>query len=151
MLSSAPILTTTAPVGGTKPYVLLVDDHAPSLRQLHQVVKGAGHSCVVASSGALALSQCDVRRPQVIVTDLSMPNLDGRALAHWIRARYPSVPLILMTGEILDMPTLDSFRRTFTAVFRKPIDLDRFLECLDRLMPTESFLEPTLTYMPDCS
>ncbi|WP_406696550.1 response regulator [Singulisphaera sp. Ch08] len=145
----APRITTTSRVGGARPYVLLVDDHEPSLRQLHQVVKGAGHPCVVASSGALALSQCDVRRPQVIVTDLSMPNLDGRALAHWISARYPSVPLILMTGEVLDSPTLDSMRRTFTAVFRKPIDPERFLKCLDRLMPSERFLEPTLTYLPD--
>ncbi|AGA26092.1 response regulator [Singulisphaera acidiphila] len=149
MPSAAPILTTTFRVGGAKPYVLLVDDHAPSLRQLHQVVKGAGHSCMVASSGAQAVSHCDLQRPQVIVTDLSMPNLDGRGLAHWIRARYPSVPLILMTGEILDPPTLASIRRTFTAVFRKPIDLERFLNCLDRLMPSERLLEPTLTYLPD--
>ena len=149
MLSPAPTLTTTHRVCGEKPYILLVDDHEPSLRRLRQVVKGAGYPCVVATSATAALSQCELRRPQVVVTDLAMPNLDGRGLAHWINARYPSLPLILMTGEQLDPAALATLRQTFTAVFLKPIDLDRFLNWLDRLMPSERILEPTLTYVPD--
>jgi DNA-binding NtrC family response regulator len=143
------MLTTTSRVGGEKPYVLLVDDHEPSLRRLHEVVKGAGHPCVVASSATGALRQCEIRRPQVVVTDLAMPNLDGHGLAHWISARHPSLPLILMTGEHLDPAALAEMRRTFTAVFLKPIDLDLFLKWLDRLMPSERILEPTLTCLPD--
>lgn len=149
MPTAAPVVSTTIRLGGAMPYVLLVDDHVPSLRRLGEVVQGAGHACVVASSGCLALAHCEVRRPQVIVTDLSMPNLDGRGLAHWIRARYPSVPLVLMTGEVLDPPMLVALQHTFTAVFRKPIDPDRFLQCLDRLMPSERLYEPTLTYLAD--
>jgi CheY-like chemotaxis protein len=149
MPSAEPLLTATSRVGGAKPYVLLVDDHEPSLRRLHDVVKGAGYPCVAASSATAALGHCDVRRPQVVVTDLSMPNLDGQGLAHWIRARYPSLPLILMTGEHLEPAELAEMRRTFTAVFLKPIDLDRFLKWLDRLMPSERILEPTLTCLPD--
>jgi CheY-like chemotaxis protein len=64
-----------------------------------------------------------------------MPNLDGQGLARWLRARYPSVPLILLTGEDLDAPNLAGLRRFFTAVLTKPIEVERFLDLLDRLMP----------------
>jgi CheY-like chemotaxis protein len=117
------------------PYVLLVDDHEPSLQQLHALVKLSGRSCVSARSGSEALRWCDCRRPRVVVTDLTMPNLDGRALARWLQARHPSVPMILMTGQAVDARTLGELERTFTAVLTKPIDVDYFLGLLDRLMP----------------
>src|SRR4051812_30228935 len=84
------------------PYVLLVDDHAPSLRRLQEIVERAGHSCASAHSASEALDCCARRRPQVVVTDLAMPNLDGRGLASWLRRRCPSIPLILMTAQTLD-------------------------------------------------
>jgi CheY-like chemotaxis protein len=98
MMSVAPTLAANLRGGREMPYVLLVDDHEPSLKQLSEVVRGAGYWCSTASSATLAVGQCDHRRPQVVVTDLSMPNLDGRGLADWIKARHPSLPLILMTG-----------------------------------------------------
>jgi CheY-like chemotaxis protein len=117
------------------PYVLLVDDHPPSLQRLHEVVERAGHKCVSAGSASDALSTCDACRPRVVVTDLAMPNLDGHGLACWLRARYPSVPVILVTGEALDPATRAAFRGTFMDMFTKPVDVESFLDRLDRLMP----------------
>lgn len=148
MLSAVPAPTAAVPVCGRPPYILLVDDHEPSLRLLHHVVRGAGHRCAIASSATAALRLFEAGRPQVVVTDLSMPNLDGRGLADWISARYPSLPMVLMTGEQLESEDLDDLRRTFTAVFSKPIDPDRFLDWIDRLMPSQSIHEPTLTSTP---
>jgi CheY-like chemotaxis protein len=147
MLSVVPIARPTV-IRRPRPYVLLVDDHAPSLRRLCQVVKGAGHPCVAAGSASEALTHCETHRPQVVVTDLSMPNLDGLGLAGWMHLRYPSVPLILMTGQPLDSSSFDSLRRTFTEVLRKPLDVERFLSRIDRLMPRPLNLDPTLTAPP---
>jgi CheY-like chemotaxis protein len=71
----------------------------------------------------------------VVVTDLAMPNLDGHGLALWLKQRFPSIPIILVTGEWLDEETRALFRQTFTEVFSKPVDIESFLERLDRLMP----------------
>ena len=105
----------------TGPYVLLVDDHTPSLRRLHDVVKLAGHRCAAFGSATTALSACETRRPQVVVTDLVMPNLDGCGLARWLKSRYPSVPILLVTGEPLDAALRSELLQTFTAVFPKPL------------------------------
>lgn len=116
-------------------YVLLVDDHEPSLRHLDELVRTSGHVCVSARSGAEALLCCDMHRPRLIVTDFSMPNMDGLALARWLQSRHPSVPIILLTGESFDARSLDEMRRTFTAVLSKPVAIDPFLALIDRLSP----------------
>ncbi len=118
------------------PFVLLVDDHAPSLRQLHDVVTLFGHPCVSAGSASAALVYCDSRSPHVVVTDLSMPDLDGQGLARWLKARFPTLPIILVTGEELDAPTLAALRQTFEEVLKKPVNIETFLRVLERLMDT---------------
>jgi DNA-binding NtrC family response regulator len=135
MLSVAPLLTVPGVSTVRDAYVLLVDDHEPSLRQLRELVKLSGHACIATSRITDALSHCDRCKPRVVVTDLTMPNLDGYGLARWLQSRHPSVPLILMTGQSFDPSSLDELQRTFTAVLPKPIDVDRFLGLLDRLMP----------------
>jgi len=121
--------------GPHDPYVLLVDDHEPSVRLLRELLSGAGIACVSTTSAASALAQVDERRPWIIVTDLSMPNLDGRGLATWIKSRHPSLPLILLTGELLDGEAIEVLKLNFTAVLSKPLDLNELLLHLDRLLP----------------
>lgn len=134
MLNVSPrIVVESRPVAC--PYVLLVDDHEPSLALLHRVVAEAGHHCVTAASAARAVRYCEARRPQVVVTDLSMPNLDGCGLADWLSTRYPSIPMILMTGQVLEPRTLEAMRRRFTAVLPKPVNIESLLDRIDRLMP----------------
>jgi CheY-like chemotaxis protein len=127
-------LEPRAPAPTAAPFVLLVDDHAPSLRQLQDVVTMFGHPCVSAGSASDALVYCDARPPQVVVTDLSMPDLDGRGLARWLKARFPTLPIILVTGEELDDPTTVALRQTFEEVLKKPVDVELLLAVLERLM-----------------
>jgi CheY-like chemotaxis protein len=134
MLSLAPTVSAGT-CNASSPYVLLVDDHEPSLRQLHEVVRLHGHRCVSTCSPGDAVRFCDSRRPQVVLTDLAMPNLDGQALARWLRSRFPSLPIILMTGQELDAATRRTLQRTFTAILPKPLDIEALLSVLDRLMP----------------
>ncbi len=135
MLSAAPVITKPGESRSRKNYVLLVDDHEPSLRQLRDLVNLSGHACVASNSITDALSHCDRCKPSVVVTDLAMPNLDGCGLARWLQARHPSLPMILVTGQSFDRSSLDDLQRTFTAVLSTPIDVARVLGLLDRLLP----------------
>lgn len=118
-----------------EPYVLLVDDHQPSLLTLRDIVRMAGYRCMATGSATDALSLCDLHAPALVVTDLWMPQLDGQGLARWLHARYPMLPILLMTGEYLDDPTLLRLRGIFSEVLTKPLKLDQFLGLLRQYMP----------------
>ncbi|HWE36131.1 MAG TPA: response regulator [Isosphaeraceae bacterium] len=116
------------------PFILLVDDHGPCLERMREVVELTGLPSVAASSGADALACCDARRPSCVVTDLSMPVLDGSALARWLHARYPDLPIILVTGQDLDARARSTLGPAFAAMFPKPVDPALLLDTLGRLV-----------------
>ncbi len=134
MLSLTPGVFSTTPVPSTS-YVLLVDDHSPSLRTLKAIIEQEGFTCLTATSSSDAIRLCDLKAPKVVVTDLAMPNLDGHGLARWLAMRFPSIPLILVTGETLDERTRAKLEGSFAAVYSKPVDARLLIDRLSRMMP----------------
>jgi CheY-like chemotaxis protein len=98
------------------------------------VIEHAGFRCVAARCPNDALTYCVSRRPRVVVTDLAMPGIDGGTLGRWLQARYPGIPLVLITGHDLDDPAVVPLRSTFRAILTKPLEPDRFLRLLHALM-----------------
>ncbi len=124
------------------PYVLLVDDEEASFLPLVELVRFAGFASVAARSATDALACCYHRRPDVVVTDLDMPGPDGRALARRLRKRFPDVPIVLVTGQNLEDPAWAVPEGLFEAVFSKPLDFDRFIRLVGRLMPPSRRVGP---------
>ncbi len=116
------------------PFVLLVDDHEPGLIRLKKVVEIAGYECEMTLSGADALVLCEARRPSLVVTDLAMPHMDGHGLGRSLRRRYPSLPMLVLTGELLDGPKRAALSRTFHSVLTKPLQVEPFLTLLAELL-----------------
>jgi CheY-like chemotaxis protein len=117
------------------PFVLLVDDEEDSVLPLVKLVQFAGYESVAARSASDALACCDHRRPDLVVTDLVMPGPDGRVLARRLRKRFPEVPIWLVTGQNLEHPDWAIPSDLFEAIFPKPLDFDRFIAEVGKLMP----------------
>src|SRR4029453_6429889 len=82
------------------PRVLVVDDSAVDRRFVGGVLTKAGRYQVeFAEDGSQALSQMRQAPPDLIVTDLQMPNRNGLELVAAVRMHHPDVPIILMTGH----------------------------------------------------
>jgi CheY-like chemotaxis protein len=111
----------------------LVDDDARVLENLRQVLDHNGLGCVTAPSGTEALVYCDEHRPHVVVTDLSMPGIDGGVLARWLKARYPTVSIVLVTGQQMTEARQLDATGVFSAILPKPVDLDRLVLLLTDL------------------
>jgi len=93
-------MTTTPsnePAGRT---VLVVDDSAMDRLLASSLIENlGGWSVQSAENGAEALAALDRQRPDLVLTDLLMPGMDGLELVQAIRANHPLVPVILMTGH----------------------------------------------------
>ncbi|MCC7381350.1 MAG: EAL domain-containing response regulator [Deltaproteobacteria bacterium] len=100
-----------------KPRVLLVDDDGMILRSLGRMLRQAGYDVRTAADSSEALRVFASEGPDVVLSDLSMPEGDGIALLRAVRLADGSVPVILMSGA----PTLDA---TIEAV---NLHADRFL------------------------
>ena len=79
--------------------ILVVDDSAVDLRLIEGLLQGQpGWEVQCAQSGEEALAQIEDTVPDVVVTDLQMPGMDGLELVEAVHARHPGVPVVLMTA-----------------------------------------------------
>jgi CheY-like chemotaxis protein len=84
---------------GSKPQILVVDDE-PSVREsLGMLLVASGYEVAEAESGISALSHLDRTVPDLIVTDLHMPQMSGIELISYVRSRYPSISIVAMSGD----------------------------------------------------
>ena len=77
--------------------VLLVDDHESVRIGLRRAFESSGFSCVEATHGAHAVALTTEFVPDLIVTDLSMPVMNGLDAATILRKKLPHTPIILYT------------------------------------------------------
>lgn len=87
---------------GPKPQILVVDDE-PALREsLGMLLASVGYDVDTASNGVSAVSQMNRTVPDLIVTDLNMPEMSGIELITHVRGRYPAVLIVAMSGDYHD-------------------------------------------------
>jgi EAL domain-containing protein (putative c-di-GMP-specific phosphodiesterase class I) len=79
--------------------VLLADDDPDVLRTFTRVITSGGYAVTAVSDGQAAIDEIQKRSFDVIVSDISMPRLDGLGLLQEIRLHDLDVPVILLTGE----------------------------------------------------
>jgi len=78
--------------------LLVVDDSPLDRRLATRILEGVGFSVLVAEHGKEALEQIEKRSPDLVLTDMQMPQMDGLALVKQVTVRYPTLPVILMTA-----------------------------------------------------
>ncbi len=114
------------------PRVLLVDDE-PSVRAaLKELVQGRGWVPLVARSGAEALDLLD--RADAVVTDFSMPGMDGMELLRAIRERDERLPVILLTAHGSERLAVRAIKAGAYEYVTKPFDVDEMLLAVERAL-----------------
>lgn len=116
---------------GERPTVLLVDDEPSLLETVATLLRRTGYEVHVASNGVEALSVADRTPFGFLVTDLSMPMMDGVALAEELRSRFPELPVLYITGHA----GADLSRRLpdDATVLRKPFRAAELVQSIERL------------------
>jgi twitching motility two-component system response regulator PilH len=81
--------------------VLIVDDAVVDRRNLEQILSAAGHRVLLAESGEQALVQAREGRPDVILMDVNMPDLDGFATTRRLKTEPATrdIPVVFVTGK----------------------------------------------------
>ncbi len=122
--------------------VLVVDDEPDFLYLLESFLADAGASIMVARGADEALAALDKQPPDVIVSDISMPDGDGYQLMRRIRARPPErggqTPAIALTARIGDTDHSRSLLAGFQLRLCKPIKAMELVASIHQLLPRRS-------------
>jgi PAS domain S-box-containing protein len=117
-----------------KANVLVVDDDQRVREALVGMLKFAGHETDHAGSGHEALAKLEQDRFDLVFTDLSMPEMDGWAVAGEVRRRWPEIKVVLITGYAVPRETVDSNRELVSEVILKPIRFDDLSTTLSQVL-----------------
>ena len=79
-------------------HILVIDDDTAYLRVVTKALALGGYRVTTASNGREALAALQHQRPSVILLDLAMPVMDGRAFAQELKARPNPPPIIVVSG-----------------------------------------------------
>jgi len=111
--------------------VLLVDDEPLLLRAYARILENRGFEVQTASDGAAAAAMLAERRFGVILSDISMPGMDGLALLREVRKRDLDVPVLLMTGAPALETAMEALDNGALRYLVKPIAQPKLLEVLE--------------------
>jgi CheY-like chemotaxis protein len=120
-----------------KPCVLLVDDDAMVRDVLTLSLQDAGFGVLSADGGAAALKRlASGERADIIVSDLTMPSMDGLTLIRAAQVQRPDLPAVLLTGYAGDGATLaigGAVSGTFS-LLRKPVSGTQLVDRINALL-----------------
>lgn len=118
--------------------VLVVDDEPETLELVALTLRSAGAEVVEASGAEMALRELDMRVPDVVLSDLQMPGLDGFELMRLLRDR-PAAPVAVALSA---SASLDDAQRALAAGFAvhvaKPIAMVDLVDAIRAVAPPAS-------------
>ena len=117
------------------PRILIVDDENDFVELLQYKLAGDGYDLIVANDGVHALSQARTQKPNLILLDILLPDLDGLSVCEILR-RQPGtkkIPVIFMSALSGDVTkrTASMHAEDF---FTKPLDLNRLQKRISELL-----------------
>ena len=115
--------------------ILVVDDEPEQLRLLQMVLDKAGYQTVTARDGREALKRMAADIPDVVITDLLMPHMNGLELLETVRHRYPEVATLVMTAHPSWDTATEGFKMGITDYLEKPFNLNSIVEKVRELVP----------------
>ncbi len=131
----------TAPV----PRIAIVEDDAGQARQLGRILELEGFATRHFASPLAALAAWLQVPPDLVLSDLNMPDMDGIAFLERMREAHPAVPVIMMTG----FGSVDTAKQALKLgahdYLLKPLDVDELLVTLRKVLQTRQLQQENLT------
>ena len=114
--------------------ILVVDD-AEFLRvRITKMLVGNGHEVIEAENGARAVSTYQTNRPDAVLMDITMPEMDGLAALKAIRAGDPTARVVMLTALGQESVVLEAIKAGARDFIVKPFDAERVLASLRRVL-----------------
>ncbi|WP_136066045.1 two-component system response regulator GlrR [Modicisalibacter radicis] len=112
-------------------HILLVDDDPSLLKLLGMRLESRGYRVTTADNGRQALESLEQTRPDLVLSDLRMDEMDGMALFQQLQKRVPGLPVIILTAHGSIPDAVSATRQGVFSFLTKPVDRDELFAAID--------------------
>jgi excisionase family DNA binding protein len=110
-----------------KPRVLVADDEESIRDMLAQTLALADYDARTVPDGLAAIESLRAETFDLLITDLSMPRMDGLALVREARRLYPDLPIVIITGYSTEAAAIEAINLGVTGYLTKPFKIAKVL------------------------
>jgi len=121
--------------------ILIVDDEIDILELMQELFESKGYSAITATNGLEALNIIKNQEPDVVLTDIRMPEMDGMQLLQIINKDHPGIPVIMVTAHGTIETAVEAMKLGAKDYILKPLRLDEILAKVERITQLNSLIK----------
>ncbi len=134
-MSLAEVSRRESPPGRCR--VLVVDDEPDMVENVVRILRRSSHDCITAGSGQEALALLDRERPDLILTDLRMPGMDGLVLLRTVKRLSPPTPVVIFTAYASETAAREAADAGASGFLVKPFTGAELLQAVQQALPPQ--------------
>ncbi|KDE56139.1 histidine kinase [Methanoculleus sp. MH98A] len=128
--------------GGTRMSVLVVEDSRTQAEFIRHVLETEGFDVTLAADGTEAIRRMEAVMPDIVLSDIVMPGMDGYELCRRIKQQSPDTPVILVTNLFDPADVLKGLASGADSFIVKPVDPEHVRSQIEAVMRTREIPEP---------
>ncbi len=114
--------------------ILVVDDEQNMRVSLYEALARNGYHVRLAENGRMALELMQKQEPDLVVTDIRMPEMDGIEFLHTIRRRHGDLPVLIITGYATVATAVEAMKQGAVDYILKPFPVEVIEEAVQRAL-----------------
>ncbi len=118
--------------------ILVIDDDVEMRDVLFDLLSLDGYEVLLAADGSSGIERYRNSLPELVITDLKMPNVDGIEVLEELKNEFPETPIMVITG-VSDVSVIEeAIEHAADRILKKPFGVDELLTAIDELLGHES-------------
>jgi DNA-binding NtrC family response regulator len=117
-----------------EPRILIIDDEPDMVDNCARILRRAGHRCLTVTDPRRALSLLESERPDLVLTDLKMPEIDGMALLRRAHELDPALPVVVITAFATIESAVEAIKAGAFDYLPKTFSLEHLTIVVDRAL-----------------
>ncbi len=116
--------------------ILIVEDNEKNMKLVRDILRHQGHETIEATTGTQGVELAIARRPDLVLMDIQLPDIDGIEALRRIREvqALDGTPVVAVSASVMPDDHQKIVRSGFDAFVTKPINLKPFLETVKRFL-----------------
>ncbi len=124
-----------------KSRVLIVDDDLDALEMMQDLFDSKGYKSRTAINGIEAITKIKTQEPDIILSDIRMPEMDGMELLKILTKEYPHIPVLMITAHGTIKTAVEAMKVGAKDYILKPLSLDEILAKVERITQLNSLIK----------